>query len=58
MTYVNKQFITNEGVLLGTANVPERDLIKVHSPFLFNEVYVGKDDYDFVLEYIRNYTGK
>ena len=44
--------------VLSVKAVPERDLIKVHSPFLFNEVYVGKDDYDFVLEYIRNYTGK
>ena len=35
---------------------PERDLIKVNSPFLFNEIYVNKQDYDFVLEYIRSHV--
>ena len=37
---------------------PERDLIKVNSFFLFNQVYVNPDDYGFVLEYIETRTGK
>lgn len=35
--------------------IPERDLIKVNSLFLFNQVYVNKDDYQFVLDYIQNH---
>ncbi len=38
--------------------VPDYDLIKVDSLFLFNQVYVGPDDYDFVLEFIEARTGK
>lgn len=35
--------------------IPERDLIKVNSLFLFNQVYVNKDDYQFVLDYIQSH---
>lgn len=35
--------------------IPERDLIKINSLFLFNQVYVNKDDYQFVLDYIQNH---
>lgn len=38
--------------------IPERDLIKVNSLFLFNEVYVNKEDYDLVLEFIESHTNK
>ena len=37
---------------------PKRDLIKVNSPFLYNQIYVNKDDYDFVLDFIRMRAGK
>lgn len=33
----------------------ERDLIKVNSLFLFNQIYVNKDDYQFVLNYIQSH---
>ena len=35
-----------------------RDLIKVNSPFLFNQVYVQKEDFDFVESYIRKHCPK
>ena len=35
-----------------------RDLIKVNSPFLFNQIYVGKEDFDFVENYIREHCAK
>lgn len=37
---------------------PERDLIKVNSPFLFNQIYVNKEDFDFVLDYINSHVKK
>ena len=36
----------------------KRDLIKVNSPFLFNQVYVQKEDFDFVERYIRDHCPK
>lgn len=38
--------------------IPEQDLIEVNSLFLHNSVYVYQEDYDFVKEYIEEYTGK
>lgn len=35
-----------------------RDLIKVNSPFLFNQIYVQKEDFDFVENYIREHCPK
>ena len=35
---------------------PRRHLIKVNAPFNYNQVYVGKEDYDFVLNYILDHT--
>lgn len=35
-----------------------RDLIKVNSPFLFNQIYVGKEDFNFVEGYIRSHCPK
>ena len=38
--------------------VPEDELIKVDSPFLFNQVYVNKDDFEMVYEFIRDHCVK
>jgi len=38
--------------------IPERDLIKVNSLFLFNQVYVNKEDYQFVLDFIQDHVKK
>ena len=38
--------------------IPEQDLIEVNSLFLHNSVYVYQEDYDFVKEFIEEYTGK
>lgn len=35
---------------------PGRHLIKVNAPLNYNQVYVGRDDYDFVLNYILDHT--
>lgn len=34
---------------------PSRHLIKVNAPLNYNQVYVGKEDYDFVLNYIKSH---
>ncbi len=35
---------------------PMRHLIKVNAPLNYNQVYVGKEDYDFVLKFILEHT--
>lgn len=35
---------------------PRRHLIKVNAPFNYNQVYVGCEDYEFVLNYILDHT--
>lgn len=37
---------------------PRRNIIKVNSPFNKNQVYASKEDFDFVLNYIRTHTNK
>ena len=37
---------------------PRRNIIKVNAPFNKNQVYVCKEDFDFVLDYIKQHTGK
>lgn len=37
---------------------PRRNIIKVNLPFNKNQVYASKEDFDFVLNYIRTHTNK
>ena len=37
---------------------PKYDLIKVNSFLLFNQIYVNKQDYEFILDYIKMHTDK
>ena len=35
---------------------PRRNVIKLNAPFNKNQVYASKEDFDFVLEFIKNHT--
>ena len=36
----------------------DKEVIKVNSPFLFNQIYVKKEDFDFVDSFIREHCPK
>ena len=38
--------------------IPAKECIDLYSPFLLNQIFVNKEDYDFVLNFIESRTGK